>query len=82
MEMTMRPDVDGLGLDHLSDTAHHHITDLDPLVVLHDELEWTKEIFLEGVVGKLSLLKKLDGELPQRVDGEEGDVTVRHASHL
>ncbi len=33
-------------------------------------------------VGKFALLQKLHGELPERVDGEEGDVLIRVAANL
>ena len=61
-------------MDHLGDTADHHVPDLRALVVLHNVLEGSKEILLEVEVVQLALLDELHGQLLQGVDGEERDV--------
>ena len=66
-------DVEGLAVDNVGHTAHHHVPHRAALVVLHDVLEGAEEVLLEVEVGELALLDELGGQLAEGVHRKEGD---------
>ena len=77
-----RLDIPGFRTDHLCDAVYNHIPDYRRAIWLHDVLKRSKKIFLEPKMRKFTLLQKLHGKLPQRIDGETSYFFIVFTSNL